>query len=78
MLFFRSEEHVERWGRQWGLPRGVVLTPEQAWQLAEAWYGPDRRAPEWRRRTLEETEALFADLGLTGVFWNLRPSPSAA
>jgi hypothetical protein len=78
MLLFRSEEHVERWGRQWGLPRGAVITPEQAWQLADAYYGPDRRAPEWRRRNLEETEALFADLGLTGSFWNLRPPPSAA
>lgn len=78
MLLFRSEEHVERWVRQWGLPRGAVLPPEQAWQLAHAWYGPDRRAPEWRRRTIDETEALFADLGLTGSFWNLRPPPSAA
>ena len=26
--------------------------------------------PNWRRATLEETEALLANLGLTGPFWN--------
>ena len=78
MLLFRSEEHVERWLRQWGVPRGAVITPEQAWQLANALYSPDRRAPEWRRRTIEEYESLFAELGLTGSFWSLRPPASAA
>jgi hypothetical protein len=72
MLLFRSEEHVDRWCGQWGIGRGALLSPQTAWELARAWYGPDRRNPAWRRRTLEETEALFADLGLTGDFWTLR------
>jgi len=72
MLLFRSEEHVERWGRQWSLPRGAVMTPERTWRLALAWFGPNRRLPEWRRPSLEETERLLASLGLTGPFWNLR------
>ena len=29
-------------------------------------------ARDWRRHTLEETEALLAEVGLTGPFWNLR------
>ena len=77
MLLFRSEDHVDRWVQQWGLARGAVMTPEQAWGLARAWYEPDRRLPDWRRRTLEETEALLAELGLTGPFWGLRPPPVA-
>lgn len=73
MLLFRSEEHVERWCQTWKLPRGAILTLEQAWRLAQAWYVPDRREPTWRRKTVDEAEALFAELGLTGEFWNLRP-----
>ena len=72
MLLFRSEEHVGRWSESWNLPRGALLSPEQTWRLAEAWYAPDRRDPAWRRRTVEETESLLASLGLTEPFWNLR------
>jgi hypothetical protein len=42
------------------------------WKLAQAWYSADRRDPAWRRRNVDETEALLASLGLTGAFWNLR------
>ena len=72
MLFFRSEEHIDRWGEAWRLPRGAVIPLDQGWELARAWYGEDRRQPDWRRRTLDETEALFASLGFTSEFWNLR------
>ncbi len=48
-----------------------MLTIEQAWKLAFAWYG-NKMEPTWRRATLDETEALLTDLGLTGPFWNLR------
>ena len=72
MLLFRSEEHIEKWCQAWSLPRGATLSPETAWQLARAWYSADRRERAWRRRTVDETEALLAGLGLTGSFWNLR------
>jgi hypothetical protein len=72
MLFFRSEEHVERWCSSWRLERGATLSPLQAWRLAFAWYSRDRRDPAWTRPTLEETEALFASLGLTDSYWSLR------
>ena len=72
MLFFRSEEHVDRWCRQWNLAVGAVLSVDQAWRLAQAWYRQDRREPDWRRKTVEESEALFAELGLTSSFWSLR------
>jgi len=72
MLLFRSEEHVDHWCRQWKLPRGALLSLEQGWGLAQGWYGPDRREPAWRRKNVEETEALLLELGLTAPFWNLR------
>jgi hypothetical protein len=72
MLVFRSEEHVDRWCESWHMPRGAVIPLDRGWELARLWYGEDRRDPNWRRRTLEETEAVFASLGFTSEFWNLR------
>lgn len=72
MLFFRSEEHIDTWCELWGMPRGATLTLDSCWRLALAWYGVPRTTPGWRRRSVEETEALFAELGLLSNFWKLR------
>jgi hypothetical protein len=72
MLLFRSEEHVDRWCQTRGLARGAIFQPEQGWELAKAWYA-DRLAPEFRRKTVDEAEQVFARLGLVGSFWRLRP-----
>ena len=72
MLLFRSAEHIDRWCESWRLPRGGTMTLDTGWKLARAWYGPDRRDASWRRRSVEEAESLFAELGLTGDFWRLR------
>lgn len=66
MLLFSSEEHVERSGKA----KGAFMTPEQMWRLADAWYH-DRDDPSWRRRSTDEAESLFAEIGLTGEFWKL-------
>ena len=52
------------------LPLGSRPSAAQGWQLAVAWY-QDRLAPDWRRRTTTEAQAIFAYLGLTGLFWQL-------
>ncbi|MGH3051940.1 MAG: hypothetical protein ACRDM8_03150 [Gaiellaceae bacterium] len=72
MLAFRSEEHVNRWREQRCVVPGAVFSPEQMWRLADAWY-KDRLSPDWRRKTAEEAEAVFAEIGLVGPFWQLRP-----
>lgn len=66
MLLFRSEEHVERSGKL----KGAFMTPEQMWRLANAWYR-DRDDPSWRRRSADEAEDVFAEIGLRGEFWRL-------
>jgi hypothetical protein len=71
MLAFRSEAHVDRWREQRCLAPGAVFSLDQCWRLAHAWYA-NRMAPDWRRKTPEEAEALFTDLGLAGDFWRLR------
>ena len=70
MLLFRSEEHVDRWCRERGQPKGGLLSLEQLWGLASTWYR-ERLSPTWRRRTAEEAQDVFASLGLTGEFWRL-------
>ena len=71
MLLFRSEEHARHWREQRGLGGASTLSLEAGWRLARAWYG-HKLQPDWRRHTLEEAEALFAELGLVGDFWRLR------
>ena len=71
MLVFRSEDHVDRWCEAKGMAPGAILTIRQLWGLARAWYG-DRLSPQWRRRTPEEAEEVFTEIGLTGPFWELR------
>jgi hypothetical protein len=71
MLFFRSEEHVKSWCEQWKLPLGAILTLEQGWELAKAWYHQDRRNPNWRRYTADEAHEIFKNIGLTSLFWKL-------
>ena len=70
MLLFRSEEHVDRWCAARGIARGAMFTPEQMWRVAKPWF-ERRLAPDWRRFTADEAEALFERAGLTGAFWKL-------
>ena len=72
MLLFRSEEHVDRWCAQWALSRGAILSMDQAWGLATAWFSANRAAPAWSRPSVEVVEQLFESLGLVGSFWKLR------
>jgi hypothetical protein len=76
MLLFRSEEDIERWSRLRGTARGEVMSVEQQWRLARAWF-ENRLQPGFRRRTVEEAEAVFTGIGLTGPFWSLQPAPPA-
>ena len=47
------------------------MTIEQAWTLSQKWYG-SRLTHDFRRPTVDETQAIFASVGLNGQFWNLR------
>lgn len=75
MLLFRSEEDIARWSDLRATPRGETMSVEQQWRLARAWF-EDRLRPGYRRRTAEEAESVFAEIGLTGPFWSLRQVPA--
>jgi hypothetical protein len=74
MLLFRSEEHIDRWCKQWNRPRGGTLSLAQGWKLAQFWYG-DRLDPKWHAESAPEVEEefrrLFARIGVTGDFWRM-------
>ncbi len=75
MLFFRSEEHLQRWLITRNAERGAVLTLAETWRLAKAWY-PDRRLPEWRPRTIDASQRILDDIALPPgpEFWTLKPA----
>jgi hypothetical protein len=70
MLLFRSEETVRAWCEQHAIPQRPVLSLDQVWVLAKAWYA-NRMTPESRRPAGDEIAKIFAGISLEGEFWNL-------
>jgi hypothetical protein len=68
MNLFRSEEHIRRWLA--GRPPGATISVSQLSALAHAWWG-NRLSPDWRPRTVAESQAVLDGLGLTDPFWRL-------
>ena len=69
MLFFRSEERVNEWCREQGVPKRPTLSLDQLWKLAVAWY-ESRLTPQARRPQPDEIRRIFAGIGLVGPFWD--------
>ena len=69
MLFFRSEDHVDRWCQRERLPKRPLISLEQLWYLAETWYG-NRLTVESRRPGPDEMVKIFSEIGLDGPFWD--------
>ena len=59
---------MDRWCSVHGIPRRPVITLEQLWELAAAWYS-NRLTPEARRPMGAEIDAIFQRIGLTDPFW---------
>ncbi len=72
MKLFRSEEALESWLAAGGHERGGVIGLPTLRTLAARWYG-DRLDPGWRPRSVEASQAILADCGLTAPFWRLQP-----
>ncbi len=58
------------WCARRGREVGALLTLEQGWALALAWFS-DPREPGWRRRPVSVLADLVRGLGLGGPFWEL-------
>jgi hypothetical protein len=70
MVFLRSEEHLERWLARQDRPPGATLRAPLLNELAQRWWWT-RLRPDWRPRTVAESQAILDELGLTGEFWQL-------
>jgi hypothetical protein len=69
MLFFRSEETLQAWCEQHEYAKGPIVTMDQLWGMATAWYAT-RLQEDSRRPKPEEIRQIFASLGLGGDFWD--------
>jgi len=69
MLLFRSEETVNHWCAWNGVPRRPIISLDQLWYLALAWY-ENRLTADSRRPGPDEMVAIFARAGLEGPFWD--------
>jgi hypothetical protein len=49
---------------------GELVSLDVLQELARRWYG-DRLSPDWRPRTLAQSQAVLDGVGLTGDFWRL-------
>lgn len=68
MLFFRSEEMLNKWLDSNRVERGEVLTIPRLWELSKRWYH-NRMLPDYHGRTLEQVQQIFDECGLTSSFW---------
>lgn len=68
MLFFRSEEWVDKWCKRNNLERGEMLSIQQVWELSKLWYG-NRMSLEYHGRSMEQVAEVFRQAGLMAKFW---------
>jgi hypothetical protein len=70
MVFLRSEEHLVRWLDANGWEPGASLSATKLNELARRWWWT-RLDPDWRPRSVDESQAILDELGLKGAFWQL-------
>jgi hypothetical protein len=70
MVFLRSEEHLDDWLGAHGWAPGASMTAPKLNELAHRWWWT-RLDPDWLPRSLDESQAILNELGLTGAFWRL-------
>lgn len=74
MLGFSSEAEVDQWCESRGMPKRPLISLAQQWELAVRWYA-NRLTVESRRPKPDEMKAIFAEIGLTGPFWDPAADP---
>jgi hypothetical protein len=70
MLFFRSEENLDKWLAAKKAKRGAVFSIPELWDLSQRWYH-NRLSPGYHGRTAEQVQEIFNEAGLTSEFWKV-------
>jgi hypothetical protein len=70
MVYLRSEEHLHRWLEETGYEPGATFPATTMNELAKRWWS-SRLDPEWSPRSVQESQAILDEIGLTADFWRL-------
>lgn len=68
MLFFQSEEKLNRWLASNQVERGAVLSIPKLWELSQRWY-ENRMSVDYHGRSIEQVQEIFKEVGLRSEFW---------
>ncbi len=71
VLPFRSHADIAEWSTRHRVPEGEAVPIDTVSALAREWYG-QHDARDWTKWTAEQASDIFARVGLTGPFWDLR------
>ena len=70
MLFFRDEQQVRDWSHRHRIAVGDLQPLSRVLELSQRWYA-DYLRPDWRKKSVDEARAIFADLGFNHPVWHL-------
>jgi hypothetical protein len=70
MVYLRSEEHLQRWLDDNGWEPGRTVAAPTMNVLARRWWWT-RLDRGWRPRSVDESQAILDEVGLTDDFWRL-------
>jgi hypothetical protein len=68
MLFFQSEEKLNKWLASNQVERGAVLSIPKLWELSQRWY-ENRMSVDYHGRSIEQVQEIFKEVGLRSEFW---------
>lgn len=68
MLFFQSEEKLNKWLESNQAERGAVLSIPKLWELSQRWY-ENRMSVDYHGRSIEQVQEIFKEVGLRSEFW---------
>ncbi|MEO7132856.1 MAG: hypothetical protein ABI024_01435 [Vicinamibacterales bacterium] len=53
------------------MPIGAIMPAATLWSLAQRWF-EGRLAPDWKPRSVAQSQQLLEDAGFAGPFWQLK------
>jgi hypothetical protein len=62
---------VHTWSAQAEIPIGAIMPASNLWYLSQRWF-EGRLSPDWKPRSLQQSQQLLDDAGFTGPFWKLK------
>lgn len=73
MLVFKNEAQIDGWCQRHNISKGDLQPIDKIWQFSKKWYG-NHLNPNWRKWTIREAKAMFAEFALEHPVWQLEDS----